>query len=141
MTITIYELDNGLGNLIYGEGELTAEEYYHETMQHLSKPEAQLKKYIYSIVDYTQVTHAQIGLNYITKIAKKAIEVSKINPEVIVVLAASNNIVYGLAKIWCSLAKMTGWNMNVFKTREKADSWIQNKVKEKHGEIELKYSL
>lgn len=139
MAIKVYELDNGLGNLIFGEGEIAADEYYEVIMQHLSKPDEQLKKYIYSISDYAAVTSAEIGLSHITKIAQKSIEVSKINPGVIVAIVASNSIVYGMAKIWSGLAKLTGWTMNVFRTREEADTWMKKKLIEKHGDIQLEF--
>lgn len=140
MPIIVYELDNGLGNLIYAEGEISGEEYYEETMKHLNKPDEQLQKYIYSIVDYTNVTKAQVGLHHLTKVAKKSIEVAKINPDVIVVIAVSNNTIYGLAKIWSSLAKLTGWTMAVYRSREQADEWLKKKIKGQHGDIDLTYS-
>ena len=139
MPIEILELDEGLGNVIIGEGFLSSKEYYNSLTEHLSKPDKQLHKYIYSILDFTQVTNYQIKLTDIHKIATQSIHVSKINPHVIVGIAASSSINFGIARIWASLASTTGWTIKVFRNRNDLDLWIQQKIKKQYGEIDLKF--
>lgn len=137
MPTTISELDNGLGNIIKGEGHLAAEEYHTAILEHLSKPEEQLAKYLYSIVDFTNVTKFDINMGYIKKIAEESIRVSKINPHVIVAIATHDQILYSIMSMWSSLVRLTGWNIKIFRNRLSLDAWMHEKIKEKFNISDL----
>ena len=137
MPTTVTELDNGLGNIIKGEGHLAAEEYHTAILEHLSKPEEQLEKYLYSIVDFTNVTKFDINMGYIKKIAAESIRVSKINPHVIVAIATRDQILYSVMSMWTSLVRLTGWNIKIFKNRLSLDAWIHETVKDNFNIINL----
>ena len=131
MPIDVVDLDDGLGVIIKGEGVVTSKENYTEVMAHLSKPEAQLKKYLYTITDFTNVTKFEINLADIRKVALKSNQVAKLNSHVIVALSTSNPIYYGIARMWISFANRTGWTMQVFRNRADLDKWLRARIKEK----------
>lgn len=139
MPIYINETDNGLGNIIFGYGVVSSQEYYMSTSIHLTKPKKILQKYIYSICDYSKVTHVNLDLKFVYKIAKQSIGISKINPHVIVAIVVSNDITFGIAKIWSELVEDTGWDINILKDRIKAENWTELKIKEKHGITNLTF--
>lgn len=139
MDLKVQLIDDGLGVTIFGKGYIAAEEYFVPIMEHLSRPDEELKKIIYTIADYSSVTKAEINMSYIRKIAQKCISVAKINPNVVLVNIATNDVVYGLIKMFSALAKLTGWSMNVFREKEEAYDWLKRKIIEKHGDIEIKF--
>jgi len=141
MSVKVYTVDNGLGIIIVGSGVVENEEFYSALMEHLSRPEEELAKVLYTLSDYTAVTKVHISLSSFTKVAKKAIQISKVNKDVVIVTVASNSIAYGLAKMFSGLAKLSGWNMSIYRERAEAEKLLRRKVKEKFGDIDLKYTL
>jgi len=137
MSIIIHELDNGWGNVILFEGEVTSEEYDMALTEHLSKSEEVLKKYYYSIIDGTQVTKISIELKYIKKVALKCLEITKINPDVIVVIATNNAIAFNLARVWSFFTSDSSWNIQVFRNRDELDKWLLMKMKDKYDMSDL----
>ena len=130
MPITIHELDNGWGNVIKFEGDVASEELDYTITEHLSKPNEVLKKYHYSILDATQVEKFDVELKYIKKIASHSLEVSKVNPDVIVVIATNNEIAFNIARLWGFLISTIRWNVQAFRTREELDKWLLMKMKD-----------
>lgn len=127
MPLKIELIDNGLGAYLHAKGSLKAEDYYIPIMEHLSRPDEELKKIIYMITDYRAVTKIEINLGYVSKIAKKANAVSKINSDLIKASIATNDVVYGMIKMFGALAKFTGWTMSSFRNKKDADEWVQKK--------------
>ena len=139
MPVNVTELDDGLGNLIKGEGHVSGEEFFNALSKHVSKPEEQLKKYIYSISDYTEITGSDVALDYLYKSALIMNDFSKINPNIIITIAASDNVAYNLAKLWSFLANSTGWNVGVFKTRKELNGWLEEKLNKKNSCINFEF--
>ena len=139
MPINVLDLDDGLGVLIRADGDVSAKEFYDAIGQHLSKPDERLKKYLYSVSDYTEVDKFEVNLSYIAKIAKRSVEIAKVNPDVVVITIVSKDFLFGIVKIWAGLAKLSGWNIKIFKQREEAYQWLKKQMSEKYKEIELTY--
>jgi len=135
MPVNITELDNGLGNLIKGEGFVTGKEFFDTLSEHVSKPEEQLKKYIYSISDYTEITGTDLALEYLYKSTLIMNNFSKINPDIIIVIAASDHIAYNLAKLWSLAANTTGWHVMVFRKRTDLDYWLEDRLNKKDSSV------
>ena len=139
MPVKITELDDGLGNLINGEGHVTGQEFFNALSEHASKPEEQLKKYIYSISDYTEITGSDVALDYLYKSALVMNDFSKINPDILIVIAATDNIAYNLAKLWSFIANTTGWHVSVFKTRRDLNNWLDEKLNKKDSNVHFDF--
>ena len=139
MPIEIRDLDDGLGVLIKGTGYLTGKEYHSAVLEHLAKPHERLEKYLYTISDYTEVEKFDINLSYIREIAYECINISKINKHVILAFATHDVILYGILNFFVGLAKLTRWNMTVFKNRADMDKWLRIKLKEKFGQDDFKF--
>ena len=139
MPIEIRDLDDGFGVLIKGTGYMTAKEYHSAIMEHLSKPHERLEKYLYTISDYTEVKKYDLNLSYIHEIANECIAVSKINKHVILTFATQDMVFYSVLKLFVGLAKLTKWNMQVFKNRADMDKWLTIKLRQKFGRDNFKF--
>jgi len=139
MPVNITELDGGLGNLIKGEGCVTGEEFFNALSEHASKPEQQLKKYIYSISDYTEITESDVSLKYLYKAALIMDDFANINRNILIGIAASDPIAYNLAKLYSFVANITGWKFGVFRKRDDLDFWLIENLGEKYNKFNLKF--
>ena len=139
MPVIITELDDGLGNLIKGEGLVAGEEFYKALSEHVAKPEAQLKQYIYSISDYTEITDNDVSIPYLYKAALIMDDIASVNKNILIGIAASDPVAYNLAKLFSSAARVTGWKFGVFRKRADLDCWLIENLGEKHGKLNLKF--
>lgn len=139
MPVIITELDDGLGNLIKGEGRVTGEELFNALSEHASKPEEQLKKYLYSISDYTEITDSDVSIQYLYKAALIMDDFANVNKNILIGVAASDLIAYNLAKLYSHVAKLTGWKFGVFRKRDKLDQWLNEKLDDKVEKLSLKF--
>ena len=56
---------------------------------------------------------------------------------VMVAILAPSELHYGFARMWEIYTKEWGWDVMIFREREKAEKWLRDRIKEKYG-IELK---
>lgn len=139
MPVIITELDGGLGNLIKGEGLVTGEELYNALSEHAAKPEAQLKKYIYSISDFTEITGSSVGLPYLYKAALIMDDFASVNKNILIGIVASDSVAYNLAKLYSYVARLTGWKFGVFRKRDDLDYWLHENLGDKTQKLDLKF--
>lgn len=132
MPIEINDLDNGLGNLIEGRGFVTRQEYIDALSKHLKQDQEKLKRYRYSISDYTAVTDFDVRTEDITYVMGLSEEVAGVNPDVIVAIVADKDLLFGLSRMFQLRLDATNWELMVFRKREEANAWIRKRVKEKY---------
>lgn len=132
MPIEINDLDNGLGNLIEGRGFVTRQEYIDALSRHLKQDQEKLKRYRYSISDYTAVTDFDVRTEDITYVMGLSEEVAGVNPDVIVAIVADRDLLFGLSRMCQLRLDATNWELMVFRKREEANAWIRKRVKEKY---------
>lgn len=132
MPIKIDDLDNGLGNVITGTGKLTGEEYCDILVKHLSQPVEKMKKYIYSISDFTEVTYITVTLEDVRMIAQKSLEIAKFNPDITVAICTNEMVATLLAEMYEVLVDESSWHVNLFQTREELDKWLQETINKKY---------
>ena len=140
MPVEIKDLDDGVGVIITGWGILTEEEWIDSLAKHLTQDKDKFKKYRYSLSDYTAVTETKISNNAINVIATYCEDASEVNPKPVVVIVADQDILFGLSRMWELLVDSTDWETMVFRNRDDAEAWISEKVKEKYGIDDLKFT-
>jgi len=133
MPFKIRDLDEGLGILIEAAGIITDDLYIDAHKKYLTQDIDKSIKYRYSLSDYTAVTNANTSTETITLIADLCKKAAKVNPDVVVAVVAKHDLIYGLARMSQILIHETGWEHEVFRNREDAESWIKERVKEKYG--------
>ena len=137
MPIQIKDLDGGIGNLICGTGVITDEEYVASLKKHLSQSKEKFEKYIYSFVDVTSATEVNVSTQSIYQIASLCKAAAKNNRHALVAVVASQDLIYGLARMSQVLMEETGWQHEVFRNREDAEAWLRTKAKERFGISDL----
>ena len=137
MPIEVRDLDEGLGIFVLGTGSVSDEEYINAHKSYLTQDNDKLKKYRYSLSDYAGVTQANTSTQAITTIANLCKKASRVNPNAVVAVVANKDLIYGLARMSQTLMDETGWEHEVFRNREDAESWIKKRVKEKYGIVDL----
>ena len=140
MPIKIKDLQGGLGNIIEGFGVLTDKEYVDALKEHLTQDREKFKRYRYSLGDFTAITKAEVSPKSISLIADLCVSAAKANREVIVGIAGAQDLVFGLIRMWDSLGEGTGWESEVFRSRQEAEAWIMERAKEKYGIDDLTFS-
>jgi len=140
MPVETINLDHGLGVLMRGYGIVTGEEYWNTLQKHLSQDKEIIKKYRYTLADFTDLEQTRIETEVIVKATDLCKKTAIINPDVIVALAANQDLVFGLSRMWEMLATDTNWEINVFREIEEAKEWIQKRVIEKFGITNLTFS-
>lgn len=133
MPVEIMDSDGGLGNIILCRGELTEEEFVLALKKHLTKDRVKFSKYRYSLCDYTQLQDIELAARNIDMLADFCRNASVINPRAIVAIVATQDFIYGLARMWEGITDDTNWETMVFRNREDAELWLGKKAKEKYG--------
>jgi hypothetical protein len=55
---------------------------------------------------------------------------AEINPDVVVALIASKNVMFGLTRMWEVFVDQIGWKTKVFRSKTEAEVWIKELVPE-----------
>jgi hypothetical protein len=74
--------------------------------------------------DYTECTVGEFATEQIQDLVQISVRVSRVNPRLRVALAAAPDLLFGLGRMWESLAAQTGWRAGVFRSLEKAEEWL-----------------
>jgi deoxyhypusine synthase len=134
MPIEFVNQDEGRGNIIIGSGILTGKEYIEAFKRHLEQGKEKLKKHRYSLTDLTSVTKIEGFPNSVIKESVLLCEqMAQINADIVVATAAEKTIMFGLSRMWEILMDETTWDIMVFNTRDAAEKWIKETVKNKFG--------
>lgn len=140
MPIEIKDCDCGLGLFIRG-WEITIEgELVNKLEKHLMQDKEKLKKYRYSLSDYSAITKADISTKTVESTADFLLSIADINPGIIAATVASQDFLFGLARMGEILRSKASWEEMVFRNIEDAKKWIKERVKEKYGIETLTFS-
>ena len=55
-------------------------------------------------------------------------------------IAVTQDLVFGLSRMWDSMGEETGWENEIFRSRQEAEAWIMDTVKQKYGIDDLIFS-
>ena len=126
MPVTCQYENNKQGVIITAVRTVDGEELIHN-MKELFSDEQTIRNYRYGLNDFTQLEKFNISLTQISTLADLHIDVSKINPNIIVGFAISKPFIHGLVSIWKVYAEITGWQVNITKTLPEIRDWIDRK--------------
>ena len=131
MPFNIKITDGGLGFIMEGKGIITGQELIDGVYERFSTEE-KIKKYIYGMSDYTDITENQIKADAVKLVAEKDKQVSNLNPNLVIAITAPKDVMYGLSRMFAVHAEKTGWNISVFRTLKEAKTWIKEQIKIKY---------
>lgn len=85
--------------------------------------------YRFVLADWSQVAKLDISINAIQAMARKNVsDLKSIPGDGFFAIVASKNITYGLARVWQSWATDINWDVQLFKSRTDAESWLNKKM-------------
>ena len=127
MPYTMSFSNDGKGVLRSGIGVLKGQEIIDGGLALLAD-EDRLRGLTYGRVDFTEVTHLEITPEDIHRIVDTNKRMAKLNPHAVVVVIAPSDAVFGVARMWETLADSTGWKTTVVRTAAEADAWLEAKL-------------
>lgn len=134
MPITVKVTDKGLGFLMKGEGLVTGKEILDGIDERFSSEE-KIRRYVYGISDYTEVEDIEMSGADVKLVAEKDMQVAKINPNLVIAIAAPKDIMYGLSRMFEAHAYKTGWVIGVYRSLEEAQKSVLDNLKNTHPQI------
>lgn len=134
------EADGGLGIVFLGQGRVTEDEFVGFFSSHLKQAKHASEKHLYALGDFTAVTGTGLSFEAMEWIAEEFVEFSKFNPNIIAAIAANQDFVFGLSRMWEALVCQTDWDTCVFRNRRDAEHWIARRVRLKFGVDDLTFA-
>jgi hypothetical protein len=116
-------IEDGLGLQFAGIGVLTGREVLDCNHALLETPES-LSALEYAIVLLDDVTSFPATTNEIHELVDVHVQLSRVNPSMLVAIVAPSDFLFGMARMWETLAAETGWSTAIFRSRQEADAWI-----------------
>ena len=116
-------IEDGRGIQFTGSGVLTGRELIDSKKALLETPE-RLRPLEYAIILLDDVTSLPATTHEIRDLADHDVRISRINPSIIVAVVAPSDHLFGMARMWETVAEETGWSMAIFRSRHEADAWI-----------------
>jgi len=83
----------------------------------------------YGQVDFTAVTELRVNNAELRRVANEdQITAARFAPTAVVALVTPSSAVSGVVRVWQILTETTGWQSEMFKTRDEAERWIESKI-------------
>ena len=130
MPIEIKLTDAGVGLVQIAAGALSGAQIL-SAVEERFESESSVARYKYCLLDYSETENINISTEEIITAASIYALAAKINPDIVVAIVASEDIIYGLARMWESYAKDIPWEKMVFRKRDEAEKWIRETAKSK----------
>jgi hypothetical protein len=131
MPIAIHYLDDGLGFELRGWGYVSGKDILCAIAERFSSEE-KMKRYRYGIADYTAVEEFDVSNREIDLIVQEDLKAANINPHMILALAASDDLVFGLSRMFAGIAEQSRWCINVFRSAAEAAAWVKKRANQNH---------
>lgn len=118
---------DGLGVIHRGEGIVAGAEVIAASADH-HRLEERGRRLRYGVVDFTKVTELRVSAAEAQAIAEEDRLTAALTPDVAVAVIAPQDHVFGMARMWETLAESTGWTTRVFRDRDEAVAWLREQL-------------
>lgn len=120
-------IDGGKGVVRIGMGVVTGQEILKAVMA-WDTDNPPLEWITHALIDLTEVSAMDISAEEIRRIAEVDKASSKKMGRVHVAIAASQDIAFGMSRMYSGLTVSTGWIVNILRTRPEATAWLRSVV-------------
>lgn len=124
MSVSINIVDNGLGVRLIAQGFLGFEDFIQANSAFFDQYAQEFSSCRYWLSDYSEVTDLDADYRQVNRLASMHIDASKLNPHLIVAIYCPADFIYGMVRMWETLAETTGWQIRVFRDMSEAKAWI-----------------
>src|SRR5262249_29539330 len=81
--------------------------------------------YLYAFVDFGGLTGTTISIAEMREVANIDVRASHSIPDFVVAIYAKDDLPFGLARMWQTLAEQTGWESRIFRDKSEAVEWMK----------------
>lgn len=117
--------DGGLQ--ITAAGELKGSDLIALNQELYATPE-QIRAITYQLCDFTRVDGVRASAEEIRKLAAQDRAAGHVNQEMLIAVVGSDDVVFGLARMWQAQAESSPFETQVFRTMEQARAWIDGRL-------------
>ena len=116
-------IERGFGLCFVGTGIVTAGEM-HKAKLELWACEDTLRRVTFALVDFQAATEMALESADIHRIVEIDMRLAAMRPNLVVAIIAPKDHIFGLARMWETLAESTGWKTGVFRSSGEACKWV-----------------
>jgi hypothetical protein len=127
MPVDLTYLDDG-GILIKARGVLLGSEIADSNREIYGTPE-KVKAIAYQLCDFTDVEMLEFTPDDIRSLAAEDSRAAEVNPHMLIAIIGSDDLIYGLGRIWEAHVKQPALKTAVFRTAKEAEQWIAARMK------------
>ena len=89
--------------------------------------------YDYGLFDATGVTDVKVSADKMRENAIEDVSEAPKMPQFVYAIYATNDVIFGLARMWEALVGESGWATHTFRKRSDAVQWLKTEVQRKFG--------
>jgi hypothetical protein len=139
MPITLEGSDGKLGSILTTWGTVNEKELFDKVEESIKREMVKPQKHKYHLSDHTAAEEFEFSAQGVKLLADICKAASQANPELVTATVARKDLIFGLSRMWESLSVDLDWEIMVFRNRDKAESWIRERVKDKFGIKDLTF--
>jgi hypothetical protein len=134
MAYTIRCLDDGKGALLVAWGTVDGPELLRAHAE-LYASEEKVAALLYRLSDYSGVERVLVTGEDIVALAELHKSMEHVLPDCVVAVVGEKDVVFGLGRMWQARLEIRdlAWETRVFRARSDAETWIRQRMREKHG--------
>jgi hypothetical protein len=118
---------DGIGVVYTSLGVLTGQDLLdageHFRVESRSNPEIR-----YVIMDHSAIPEEKVDSVSLKALASRVSEILEPTPEVLMAIVAPNDVLFGLSRMWETLAEQAGFITRVMRTRAEAMAWLEEEL-------------
>ncbi len=129
MPVSYTRTEDG-GIMVKAKGTITGADL-KEFNDRLYASPGDIQKLAYQICDLTNVTEVQASSTDVEDLLLQDTIASKSNPNMLIALVGDKDFVFGLSRMWETLAEDSPFEGKVFRKLEDAQQWIKERLPKK----------
>ena len=130
MSYDLFFIDEEFGTITEYHGVLTDELLIECTKERYSSLKRN-KEFKYIMNDYTDCSKIDVTTQTVITVANMAIAASKTNNDIVIAGVMPTDLEFGLGRMWQAYADETEWTSKAVRTRNEAETWIQEQLNQK----------
>jgi NAD-dependent oxidoreductase involved in siderophore biosynthesis len=115
--------EDGKGIVFQGSGRLTEQELVMARTALQSDAEA-MRRVAFAVVDLEKVTELRLDHEGVRRLVHIDEQLAQLAASMTVAIAAPSDHLFGIARMWQTMAEQTGWPIRIVRSHSEAQRWI-----------------
>ena len=116
-------IESGAGVCFVATGAVTADEI-RRAKTALAACDNGARQIRFAIVDFQEATELTMSIDDLRRLIDVDMRLAALTPAAVVAIVAPKEHMFGMARMWESLAEATGWKTGVFRSSTDACRWV-----------------